>query len=487
MTSAESIEQDRKDLQRGVLVNYLGYPLKAAHPVLMVLLVRAYGAEAFGLFTAAQAVLLFLTRLCALGLDKALLWWIPQQEDGNQLRGVRASLLSVGCVSVVVTAACMLLATDLARLADVPEAGPALRIMSASLLPMTLLEVVLGMTMGTRKMGTNVLVRETIQPMSLVVVGLAVWPLGFGALGLCAAMTASYTLALSVAAWRARSLFSGEQDDHEAIVLPRSVWNYAWPMWLAEMGNTFLQRLDMWAIAALADLRTVGIYGVVVQFGNTIRSIRRGYDPVVLAITAQIGAKRDNERLAAAFSYATSMVVGTQVPVLAFIIFFAQDILPLYGEGFADGVPAVMILGGFWVATSIMTLAGIVVSAYGRSGLTLFNTVAAALVQAGLLWLMVPHYGLNGAAFSVGITYSLLSGLQLGQMRVITGGFHYRSDTAKAVAIGLGTGALLGLAWWFVPGTDSLYVRAAIFLGYAGLYVPLFWPLARRGVASTAS
>lgn len=485
MSGQQAIDQDRKDLQRGVMVNYAGYPLKAAHPVLMVFLVRAYGAEAFGLFVAAQAILLVVTRVCALGLDKALLWWVPQQADGERLRGARTAAIWVSALSVTASAICAVAAGPIAALIEAPQTARALRIMSAALWPMTLLELLLGMSMGTRRMGTNVVVRETVLPMAQVSLGLLLWPLGWGVSGLSWAMVLAYIISLSLTAFRLRALFRGDTDPHQGWSLPDRVWSYAWPMWLAEMANTFLQRLDMWAIAALSDLRTVGIYGVVIQFGNTIRSIRRGYDPIVLAITAHIGAEQDDERLAAGYSYATAMVIGTQLPVLAFFMLFARDLLPLYGAGFDEGALAVVILGAFWVLTSSMSLSGIVVNAFGRSRLALYNVLGAAVVQVVALYLLVPPYGLNGAAIAVGIAYTLQSIVQLLQMRVITGAFHYRSDTAHAVKIGLGTGALLLCGWLLLPPSSPLWMRVVLFAGYAALYLPLFWPLVRRATLAT--
>lgn len=476
----ESELQDRKDLQKGALINYLGYPLKAAHPVLMVFLVRAYSAEAFGLFITAQAVLLVLTRMCVLGLDKALLWWVPQQAEGERAHATRACLtwslgVAAGCALL-----CMLGAELLADWIDAPEAAASLRIMSFSLVPMVGMELLLGMTMGTRRMGTSVLVRETIQPLGMVLFGLALYPLGWGTVGLSVAMVLAYSLGCVVALWSARRIFASDKDTHEGLRVPEAIWQYAWPLWVAEMASTSLQRMDTWAIAALSDLRTVGIYGVVVQFSNTIRQVRRGYDHILLAVTARIFSDGDTSRLTTGYSYVTSMVLLTQLPILMFFILFAGDLLPLYGEGFEEGTTAVVILSAFWVFNGATALSGVVISAYGRSRITLCNALGTVALQGCLLWWFVPRYGLDGAACAVGLAYALLSVVQIIQMRMITHGFHYREDVMQASLVGLLTGGLLMLGLWLVPNSDELWVRAALFGGYALLYLPLAWPLARQ-------
>lgn len=480
MSSKDAIAEDRRDLQRGLVVNGVGYGLKAAHPVLTVFLVRAYGPEAFGVFLAAQALLLVLTRVCTLGLDKGFLWWVPQQAAGARLRGARAAAAYTFALALVMTLVCLLAAGPIAAAVQAPDAAGALRIMSLALAPMTLMELILGATMGTRRMGINVMVRETLLPMSLVGGGLALSPLALGATGLAIAMVFSHVLGLAVAFHRAREMFAADTDPETELRIPAELWTYTWPMWLAEMANTNLQRLDTWAVAALTDLRTVGIYGVVLQFGNTIRAIRRGFDPIVLAITARIGLERDNQRLAAGYSYATAMVIGTQLPVLGLFIVFARDLLGLYGEEFVVGTQAVVILSSFWVLNSAMSLSGIVISAYGRSRLTLFNTLGAALVQVVLLWFLVPRWGLNGAALAVGLTYTVMSVTQLLQMRVVTNGFHYRRDTLYTILLGAGAALALLLAWFWMPASRTLWMRALAFVVCAGGYLLVFFPVVRR-------
>lgn len=485
MSESSAIQSDRRDLQRGVSVNALGYALKAAHPILLLLLVRAYGAESFGLFVTVQALLLVLTRVCVLGLDKALLWWIPQQAPGQRLHGVRAAAVRTAFAALGATVICVASAGPIAQLLGAVEATNTLRLMSLALLPMTLLELVLGATMGTRRMGTNVLVRETIVPTALVCGGLLIWPLGLGVSGLGLAMLVSYSVGLVVAYARARSLFANDAIPPKAQRMPLRMWQYAWPMWLAEMANATLQRMDMWAVATLTDVRTVGIYAVVLQFGNSIRAIRRGFDPIVLAITARIGAKRDEERLAAGYSYATAMVVGTQLPLLAFFIAFAEDLLALYGPEFAPGVHAVMILSAFWVLNSVVSLSGVVISAYGHSRLTLYNTLGAGALQLLLLWLMVPRWGLEGAAVAVGLTYTALSVAQLIQMRVITHGFHYRKDTGRTLLLGGATASLMLVGWITLPASDELWVRGMLFAVCGALYLRFFLPLVRQSAGNS--
>ena len=469
---SDEVAQDRRDLRRGVMVNGLGYVLKLAVPLMLVFVIRSYGAEAFGIFTFAQATLLFVVRVAMVGLDKALLWWIPQQERSERLLGWRSVVACVGGLSTVIALAIAFVgAPIMAEMGDTPEAAAPLRVMAFALVPMALLELLVASTMGLKRMEPNVLVKETVLPIATVGVALLLYPLGWGPMGLAVAMIAAYTIACGVAWVWWRRLFRGVRDPSPpSLVPPRRMLSYAVPMWMSEMSNSFLQRMDTYAVAYFTDLHTLGIYAAVTQIANAIRSIRRSFDPIVLVIAAEIGAAGAKERLREGFSYATFLVTTTQLPVLAFIIAFAAWLMPLFGEGFDQGTTAVVILCAFWVLNSAVSLAGIVVSAYGYSTLAFANVVLAIAVQAGALWWLVPQYGLEGAAVGVGIGYTAQSLAQLGQMRWLTGAWNYTALVFWPMLIGVVAGLASAAAWVAVPDPSVLGWRVVVFVAFLVVY-----------------
>jgi O-antigen/teichoic acid export membrane protein len=134
----------------------------------------------------------------------------------------------------------------------------------------------------------------------------------------------------------------------------------------------------------------------------------------------------------------------------------------------------IVIFGVTWLVNGLFSLAGIVVSAWGLSKQTLVNMVFAVVVLgiAGLL--LIPRFGLEGAASSVGIAYVLQALLQLWQMRRATGGWNYN----RTVLYPLGLGAIAGLtmaAVWLglvavAPSLPRLAVEIVAFVAFAAVY-----------------
>jgi O-antigen/teichoic acid export membrane protein len=473
-----SIERDARDLHRGVMTNFLGYLLKIGNPVLLVVVVRKYGAEAFGLYTLAQAVMLFAARMAVYGFDKGLLWWIPRQAAANKRLGVRSSLFAVTLLGTAVASLLALGAQPsvLSYFGADPAAVVSLRIMAAGVLLQAWMDILVHSALGMRKMAAQVFAKETIVPATFMLSAVGFHLMGVIELGLAFAFLLSNLVGLMAAIQAFRRAFRGIPwpTTDETLWPPRELVRYSGPMWLSELANSLLQRVDTYAVGLFtSDLASVGVYAVVTRFGNAIRQIRRSFDTIVLAITSEISTHHDPERLAVSYSHATLLVGITQVPVFAAIWTFADLLMPLFGPEFTKATEPLLILCAFWIVNGAISLAGIVVSAYGHSRLTLQNVLVAVVVLVAACFLLIPRSGLVGAAYAVGIGYSVQGAFQVVQMRMVTGYWNYRSEVLLPFQIG-GAAALAAGIVWLVESEFSMpspwLGRSLVFAAFAAVY-----------------
>jgi O-antigen/teichoic acid export membrane protein len=244
--------------------------------------------------------------------------------------------------------------------------------------------------------------------------------------------------------------------------------------------------MDILVLSVFAAPEIVGVYGVVTMFGNAIRSIRRSFDPIITSVISCIGSCKDpissRKRIASSFSYAWFLVTATQLPIFAFLICFASMLLTFYGPGFSQGADALLILCGFWVFNGAGSLAGLVVVGLGRSDLGLLNVLAAIAGQMVSLVIFVSPIGFNmgmeGAAISAGLGYTLQNILQHAQMKKITGMWNYTRQVLPAIFAGItGFAVMVGVFFAFQL-LGNLTTRVASFLAFLLVYgasLLLFW------------
>lgn len=474
MTAADN---DRRDLTRGATINLVGNVFKLADPLLLVAVAATYGAEAFGLFFVAQAVVLLLLRVALVGLDKAMLWWIPREQGFSPAALLRRSATVSMSLAVVITAAVVGFAgpETMEALGRPAEASTPLRLLVLSLPLLVGIELSTHATMGTRRMGVNVLVKDVIQPVAFPVLALGLAAIDLRSTGLAWAYLGSNALALAAAWVGMRRRFAAMPEGTDS---PPELWRYALPMWGAEISNSLLQRIDVLLVEAFtANFALVGVWGIVAKLSNSLRAIRRSFDPIVASIAADPAVA--HRRLRSVMSRATVMVSALQVPVVVFLFVFVEDLLALFGGAFDSAGPPLMILASCWLITSALGLAGVALYARGYSRLHLANILGTIVVVAVAGAALIPRFALVGAAASVAIGYLAQAIAQAIQLRILTGvwgfdGMSLRPIVVGATALGVASLVRLGLGPWSLLSTRVLFVIA-----FALAYGPLLFVATR--------
>ena len=470
--------RDRRDLRRGAVVNLLGNLFKLADPVLLVAVFAAFGAERFGTFYFAQAVVLLLLRVCLVGMDKALLWWVPRESDRRPSPLlVRAAWASLGLASAVVLVSVAVVGPSLmVELGRPAEAADTLRLLVVSLPLLVCLELLTHATMGTRRMETNMVVKDMVLPIAFP--GFAMGFAMFGWLddGLGLAYFAANAVAVVVALAGYRRLFRGRRPGTAS---PPGLLSYALPMWAAEVSNSLLQRVDVLLVEAFtADMALVGTWGIVTKVSNSLRAIRRSFDPVVAAIAGEPSVSK--ERLREVMGQATFMVSAIQVPVVAFLLLFVEDLLAMFGGELATAGTPLIILAVGWLIASTVGLAGVALYARGHARLHLFNVLGTIVVIVAVGVFAIPRWGLDGAALAVVLGYLAQAVAQALLLRRLAGVWGVDWGSLRALGAGLAGGAVaLGIG--AAVGWTSMPARAAVFGGFLLTYGVLVWRGLRAG------
>lgn len=136
------------------------------------------------------------------------------------------------------------------------------------------------------------------------------------------------------------------------------------------------------------------------------------------------------------------------------------------------------MLSVFWVLNGATSLAGVVVTGFGASRLTLINTLFTIALQAALLTFLVPRFGLLGAALAVGLAYSAQSTLQVLEMRHVTRAWNFRPVALWPIAMAAPL-ALILFGWRALVDAPTLEARLVAVAIFAAAYGGLAWHLHR--------
>ncbi len=114
------------------------------------------------------------------------------------------------------------------------------------------------------------------------------------------------------------------------------------------------------------------------------------------------------------------------------------------------------------------------ISMTGRSKITLFNTVVIFFVNITLSYILIPKYGIIGAAVATGISFSLINILRVLEVYLILRIHPYRIDFLKPLAsAGISVIVIYVVKYFLLSNINNfvmLAVGSLIFLGSYGLF-----------------
>ena len=215
--------------------------------------------------------------------------------------------------------------------------------------------------------------------------GAYVFESAIGALGLAAA----YRLARqSLGSWRYDS------------GLARALLREGFPLMLSGLAITLYMRSDQIMLAAMAGPESTGLYSAVVRVSELWYflpvTLVASLHPVITAAKARSETEY-RRKLQVTLSFVTSISLAVAV-----VMTFASDwvMALLYGPDFTGTGPILAVHIWAGIPASVGTVTTIWLLNEGLVSISLQRTLAGALTNIALNWLLIPQYGAMGAAIA---------------------------------------------------------------------------------------
>jgi O-antigen/teichoic acid export membrane protein len=187
----------------------------------------------------------------------------------------------------------------------------------------------------------------------------------------------------------------------------------------------------------------------------------------------QLVEREDRTGLEAVLRTSTRWTVMLAAPALALVCVQGGTILAILGLPSSDGQVAVLILAAAFLVDSLTGPIGHVLTMSGRSGLNFATAAAALAVNIGLNLVLIPRWGIQGAAASWGVAIVGLNAVRVLQVRRLFAIHPFTRSLAKPmVAAAAGAAAAIPAQWTArAIGAGSLVSLGASTIAFTVVYV----------------
>jgi O-antigen/teichoic acid export membrane protein len=383
--------------------------------VLLLVVSHGLGATASGVFFEAVALFAILSRVTQIGADVGVVRAVSNlralgrpHDIVRTLVTATAPVAAVGAlVGALLYAFAPAISSSIVSGTDPEALVDYIRIWSPFLVLAALTAVLLSATRGLGSLVPFVSVENIGKPGLQPLLVYLVLAVGLGTTAVALSWAVPIALGFVAATcWLAVLVFratrpQGSPGSHTpSVVVFAEFWRFALPRGVAALFQATVAWVDVLLVGALASATAAGIYAAASRLALLGALFLRA---LILVLGPQVSAflaRGERMRAQVVYQVSTWWLTALSWPVYVLVAIFSPLVLSIFGHEFVSGSTALVVLSLGMLVSMACGPVSVVLLMAGKSSWNLYNTIAAATVGVGLDFILIPEYGVLGAAMA---------------------------------------------------------------------------------------
>ena len=180
----------------------------------------------------------------------------------------------------------------------------------------------------------------------------------------------------------------------------RTIYDLSLPMLMTTSMAVIIGNTDVVMLGAMRTEAEVGIYQIAVKVGMLASFVLNAINAMAAPKFSELYHAGKHDELIEVTRQSTRLIFWTTAPIIAVIILGGPWLLAIFGEEYVAGYGALVLLGMGQFINAISGSVGYYLSMTGAHKAFRNIVTVGALVNVFLNGLLIPRWGLEGAAFA---------------------------------------------------------------------------------------
>ncbi len=477
MANESHLDSSLLKIVKGAGIGFLGSIIGMFLAYLTRLVIaRWLGAGDYGLINLGFAAMSIATTLALVGLPAGIKRYISYykgQEDPSRIKGTILSGLMISFpLSIILTVLVFFNAEWISvRIFREPQLTPVLMVFALAIPFMVVARNFMLATIGFQDLRYRVYVNDMFQNIFKVVAIVIFLSLGYGVIG----ATAGWVLAIIFMPFLAfyfleTKVFSILRTKVKAIYTRKELFMFSFPLIFAGIAAMVTNWTDTLMLGYFATAEDVGVYNAAFPTARLLSVFLTSFGAIFMPVISELYSRNALDDLKDTYSAVTKWIFALIVPVFLLMVLFSNWILDLmFGQEFVRGATALSILAFGYLVVCVVGPTGQVLQAYGRTRVLMVLSFFGAGTNVVLNYVLIPIYGVNGAAVATGTSLAAMNILHLVVVHRIAGLQPFRRTYLKPLTASVLAVAIVYALTRYVIGV-SLMSLVGMFVVFIVLY-----------------
>ena len=453
-----------------------------------IFMARWLGPQMLGLYSLANAVTRIGEIFAMMGLDNGVLRFVSREDrNSSNAEKIIYSSIKMGLVSSLILGATLFFSAEWIVLKFLSEDPFLIKIIKfyAFTLPFTVITLIASFaTQGFKILKYKIFVNQIINPAVLLVSMIASY-LIFGAklAILIPTFLSAFIGMIFILSFLKKFI---TLDIKKIISTPfnTKILKFSIPLMFVSAIGIIMHWIDILMLGIFSDANAVGMYHPIERTAGLIRMILFAFAGIFAPLFSQYFYEDNSKKMKEIYQLSTKWIFVASLPLFIFLMLFSNPMLMLFGSEFDNGLAlkiltaGIMVQAFFGLGSSSLTMSGF-------SNLNLLNVLVALAVNIIMNIILIPDYGIVGAALATTIALLIISCLRFFENYYILNLNVFSLKLIKPIVSGALTVGLIFLSKKYILGlidySSSLlnllfYLLLSIiivFIGYFSFYIIL--------------
>jgi O-antigen/teichoic acid export membrane protein len=413
----KEIKEESDNLAVGARGSAIAFILKILSAAIgfanQVILARILGAGGVGEIMLAISVIRISVHIAKFGMEESMMKFIPlyvDQKDDSRLKGtvsfsIRFCLLFSAAFILLILLLSKFISINIFHSEGLLKLLPVMVIA----IPIWVIRDLIGGILRGYKDTFRALIPESIiSPLLRIIIFLILILKGASPLYAVIAYVAGEAVSLSVSVKFLRKKLK-KLSSVKKQCDTRKILDVAHTIVFTSMSVLLYTQADIWILGMFKSTETVGIYGVAAKLVLLVYFPIMAFAAVIPSLISQIHTAGDTKELKRVVGESSRWILSMSIPIMLILVLEGRLILKyFYGPEFEAGYAVLLILVLGQMIKAGAGLIGVILQMTGEHRVYMKINIIGGILNIILNILLVPRYGMIGAAAATAFCLSLI-------------------------------------------------------------------------------
>ena len=246
----------------------------------------------------------------------------------------------------------------------------------------------------------------------------------------------------------------------------RGFWRFTTPRALATLAQIVIQRIDIVLVAIIRGPAEAAIYTAATRFLVVGQFANQAISMAAQPRFTELFAIEDRRGARVVYQVTTAWLVILTWPLYMLTLVFGTEILGVFGHSYKAGGTVLVILSIAMLVSMACGQVDMVLITTGRSSWSLANGLLSMVVNVGIDLLLIPRYGITGAAIGWAAAIGVWNLMPLTQLALSRYRLHpLAPNTLIACALSAAAFGIIPLVLRWIIGANLIAILASLVAG----------------------